>query len=76
MDVLINKSQIITLHIIDAALFVTRFKMVAYIVVGSGRWEQLEQLERLRSEDTPYCLMIIQSYWIPSQKKMKSKLQI
>ena len=31
---------------------------------------QLEQLERLRSEDTPRRLMIthtIESYWIPSQ---------
>ena len=40
---------------------------------------QLEQLERLRSEDTPCRLMIthtIESYWIPSQKKTKSKLQI
>ena len=40
---------------------------------------KLEQLERLRSEDTPCCLMIIhtiESYWIPSQKKTKSKLQI
>ena len=40
---------------------------------------QLEQLERLRSEDTPHRLMIthtIESYWIPSQKKTKSKLQI
>ena len=40
---------------------------------------QLEQLERLRSEDTPRHLMIthaIKSYWIPSQKKTKSKLQI
>ena len=39
----------------------------------------LEQLERLRSEDTPCRLMIthtIKSYWIPSQKKTKSKLQI
>ena len=39
---------------------------------------QLEQLERLRSEDTPHRLMIthtIESYWIPSQKKTKSKLQ-
>ena len=33
---------------------------------------QLEQLERLRSEDTPSRLMItIESYWIPSQKKTK-----
>ena len=40
---------------------------------------ELEQLERLRSEDTPLRLMIthtIESYWIPSQKKTKSKLQI
>ena len=39
----------------------------------------VEQLERLRSEDTPRRLMIthiIESYWIPSQKKTKSKLQI
>ena len=38
-----------------------------------------KQLERLRSEDTPRRLMIthiIESYWIPSQKKTKSKLQI
>ena len=35
---------------------------------------QLEQLERLRSEDTPRCLMItrtIDSCWIPSQNKVK-----
>ena len=41
--------------------------------------EKLEQLERMRSEDTPRRLMIthtIESYWIPSQKKTKSKLQI
>ena len=41
--------------------------------------KKLEQLERLRSEDTPRRLMIthtIKSYWIPSQKKTKSKLQI
>ena len=40
---------------------------------------KLEQLERLRSEDTPRRLMIthtIESYWIPSQKKTKSKSQI
>ena len=37
------------------------------------------QLERLHSEDTHRRLMIthtIESYWIPSQKKTKSKLQI
>ena len=40
---------------------------------------ELEQLERLRSEDTPRRLMIthtIESYWILSQKMTKSKLQI
>ena len=40
---------------------------------------ELEQLEHLRSEDTPHRLVIthtIESYWIPSQKKTKSKLQI
>ena len=40
---------------------------------------KLEQLERLRSGDTPHRLMIthtIESYWIPSQKKTMSKLQI
>ena len=40
---------------------------------------ELEQLERLGSEDTPRRLMIthtIESYWIPSKKKTKSKLQI
>ena len=43
------------------------------------RWAKLEQLEHLRSEETPRRLMIthtIESYWIPSQKKTKSKLQI
>ena len=42
-------------------------------------YSKLEQLERLHSEDTPCRLMIthtIESYWIPSQKKTKSKLQI
>ena len=45
-----------------------------------GRNElKLEQLERLRSEDTPRRLMItltIESFWIQSQKKTKLKLQI
>ena len=38
--------------------------------------EKLEQLER--SEDTPHRLMIthtIESHWIPSQKKTKSKIR-
>ena len=40
---------------------------------------QLEQLELLRSEDSPRRPMIthtMDSYWNPSQKKTKSKLQI
>ena len=35
-----------------------------------------EQLESLRSDDTPHSLMItrtIESYWIPSQKKRQSQ---
>ena len=39
---------------------------------------QLEQLERLRSEDTPCRLMIthtIESYWIPSQKNNRSRTE-
>ena len=48
---------------------------------ANSRWKKfkLEQLECLRSEDTPRRLMIthtIESYWIPSQKKTKSKSQI
>ena len=41
--------------------------------------KELEQLERLRFEDTPRRVMIthtIESYWIPSPKKTKSKLQL
>ena len=39
---------------------------------------KLEQLERLRSEDTPRRLMIthtIESYWIPSQKNNRSRTE-
>ena len=39
---------------------------------------QLEQLERLRSEDTPSRLMItytIESYWIPSQNNNRSRTE-
>ena len=45
----------------------------------ASSFDKLGQLERLRSEDTPRRLMItntVESYWIPSQKKTKSKLQI
>ena len=47
--------------------------------LNQSELSKLEQLERLRSEDTPRRLMIthtIESYWIPSQKMTKSKLQI
>ena len=47
--------------------------------MASQSHNELEQLERLRSEDTPCRLMTthtIKSYWIPSQKKTKLKLQI
>ena len=50
-----------------------------YVSVQGISTSKLEQLERLCSENTPGCLMIthtIESYWIPSQKKTKSKLQI
>ena len=52
-----------------------------YRILNYTGWEQnkLERLERLRSGDTPRRLMIthsIGSYWIPSPKKTKSKLQI
>ena len=41
---------------------------------------KLEQLERLRSEDTPAApwlpILLTISYWIPSQNNTKSKSQI
>ena len=55
------------------------------LIMGLDLWlllskhKKLEQLERLRFEDTPRRLMIthtIESYWIPSRKKTKSKLQL
>ena len=48
-----------------------------YLVFIRNR--KLEQLERLRFEDTPRRLMIthtIESYWIPSQKMTKLKFHI
>ena len=52
-----------------------------WLIKAASHWNtsKLEQLERFHSEDTPVHLMItyaIDSYWIPSQKKTKSKLQI
>ena len=43
-----------------------------YIIDDITHQMKLEQLERLRSEDTPRRLMsthTIESYWIPSKKK-------
>ena len=49
-----------------------------YVKTSCVKWqEELEKLERLHFEDTHRRLMIthsIESYWIPSQKKTKSKL--
>ena len=48
-----------------------------YLCVYCENYHELEQLERRHSEDTTRRLMIthtIESYWIPSQKKTKSKL--
>ena len=51
-----------------------------FSIRGLGmKFKKVQQLERLRSEDIPCRLMIahtIDSYWILSQNKTKSKLQI
>ena len=62
----------------DKCFVITKFS-IRFTALGKDTEQKLEQLERLRSEDTPRRLMIshtIESYWIPSQKKIKSKLQI
>ena len=49
------------------------------LVKGGPGESQLEQLERLRSENTPRCPMMthtMHSYQIPCHNKTKSKLQI
>ena len=51
---------------------------VLYHIQGRQMWLKLEQLERLRSEDTPRRLMIthtIGSYWIPSQQNNRSRTE-
>ena len=51
---------------------------VSHIYSMQNIWK-LEQLDCLRSENTPHCRMIthtIDSYQIPMQNKTKSKLQI
>ena len=45
---------------------------IIWMITETEAEYQLEQLEHLRSEDTPRRLMIthtIESYWIPSQKR-------
>ena len=45
---------------------------ITWMITETEAEYQLEQLEHLRSEDTPRRLMIthtIESYWIPSQKR-------
>ena len=47
--------------------------------IGGLRWHKLEQLERLRSEDTPRRPMVTHTmdpYQIPCHNKTTSKLQI
>ena len=69
-------------NIVDPWKFSNLCNKIRQFVLGydwTTFWNKLEQLERLHSEDTPRRLMIthtIESYWIPSQKKTKSKLQI
>ena len=60
------------------------YQFINYVDMDLDMWKKrflkkLEQLECLRSEDTPRRLMIthtIESYWIPSQKMTKWNLQI
>ena len=70
-DILVLKHQAFSNHNTDPiALAVTLYYENNYF--------QLEQLERLRSEDTPRRLMIthtIESYWIPSQKNNHSRTE-
>ena len=57
------------------------FTVSSQLIAKLSNWTmlELEQLKRLRSDDTPRRPMIthtIDSYWIPSQNKTNSKLQI
>ena len=70
--------RVITMDHPQDITFITSMNNSVAPVRGSCNLK-LERLERLRSEDTPGRLMIthsIESNWIPSQKKTKSKLQI
>ena len=66
-------------HIHIELFAVITLSNISFSTTTTATEYKLEQLERLRSEDTPRHLMIthtIESYWIPRQKKTKSKLQI
>ena len=67
-------------HVIrDYTLKITNTSPMGQWVNPRQNIAKLEQVECLRSEDTLHCLMIthtIESYWIPSQNKTKSNLQI
>ena len=56
-------------------LCLTNYHTLRFNLLSYSRNPVANQLERLRSEDTPRRLMIthtIESYWIPSQKMTKS----
>ena len=60
------------LHVPDCIWVFFYFVWFLFIHHNIHFYFELEQLERLRSEDTPSCLMItytIESYWIPSQNQ-------
>ena len=66
-------------HIHIELFAVITLSNISFSTTTTATEYKLEQLERLHSEDTPRHLMIthtIESYWIPRQKKTKSKLQI
>ena len=73
---LLSASHLIPLVLVFLAFLPLMWKK---LIISRKIWIQLEQVERLRSEDAYRRLMIahtIESYWILSQKKTKSKLQI
>ena len=75
----IHISCVIMTYTLELLSSLTKITHHLQVTKTNKKQHKLEQLERLRSEDTPRRLMIthtIESYWIPSQKKTKSKLQI
>ena len=60
-------------HFVKSKIYIMMF------FTRNSNLTELEQLECLHSKDTtrrPMIIHTIESYWIPSQKKTKSKLQI